>query len=74
MTRSCPDCGKDVSGLAKVCPNCGRPNPAKKRKSFFDYFPPIIIPLLIFGIVFPPVLFGAVLVIIGGIIQLMEDR
>ncbi len=25
---SCPDCGKDVSTLAPVCPHCGRPSPA----------------------------------------------
>lgn len=25
---ACPDCGKDVSTLAPVCPHCGRPSPA----------------------------------------------
>jgi membrane protein YdbS with pleckstrin-like domain len=25
---SCPDCGRDVSTLAPVCPHCGRPSPA----------------------------------------------
>jgi uncharacterized membrane protein YdbT with pleckstrin-like domain len=25
---SCPDCGKDVSTMAPVCPHCGRPSPA----------------------------------------------
>jgi membrane protein YdbS with pleckstrin-like domain len=25
---ACPDCGHDVSTLAPVCPNCGRPSPA----------------------------------------------
>lgn len=24
----CPDCGRDVSTLAPVCPHCGRPSPA----------------------------------------------
>jgi hypothetical protein len=70
----CRECGRDVSGRAKACPNCGRPNPAAKRKKFFDYFPPIIIPLLVVGVIFPPVLIGVALVIIGGIIQLIEDR
>jgi membrane protein YdbS with pleckstrin-like domain len=27
---SCPDCGHDVSTLAPVCPNCGRPSPTAK--------------------------------------------
>ena len=25
---ACPDCGRDVSTLAPVCPHCGRPSPA----------------------------------------------
>src|SRR3954468_10119980 len=25
---NCPDCGRDVSTLAPVCPHCGRPSPA----------------------------------------------
>ena len=25
---ACPDCGKDVSTMAPVCPHCGRPSPA----------------------------------------------
>lgn len=25
---ACPDCGRDVSALAPVCPHCGRPSPA----------------------------------------------
>jgi uncharacterized membrane protein YdbT with pleckstrin-like domain len=25
---ACPDCGRDVSMLAPVCPHCGRPSPA----------------------------------------------
>jgi len=27
---ACPDCGHQVSGLAKSCPNCGRPFSTEK--------------------------------------------
>jgi ribosomal protein L37E len=30
----CKECGKAVSTLAKTCPNCGVPKPAKKIKKF----------------------------------------
>jgi hypothetical protein len=26
-TRTCPDCGLDISVWAKACPQCGRPTP-----------------------------------------------
>ncbi len=28
MLHTCPDCGKEYSTKAKICPNCGRPNDA----------------------------------------------
>jgi len=29
--KSCVQCGKEVSPLAKACPACGQPNPAQPK-------------------------------------------
>jgi len=29
--KTCVQCGKEVSPLAKACPHCGQPNPAQPK-------------------------------------------
>lgn len=42
MLIKCEDCGHEMSDKAKVCPNCGWPNPRMERKtSVIANFPTI---------------------------------
>ena len=35
----CPECKKEVSNMAKICPNCGFPiNEKDKDKKIYEYY------------------------------------
>ena len=29
--KPCVECGEEISSIAKVCPNCGRPDPLRRE-------------------------------------------
>lgn len=50
---TCKDCGKEYSGLATLCPNCGRPTKtAGVKKMFFMFILPplILVPLFMYSL------------------------
>ena len=49
---ACKDCGKEVSSKASVCPHCGKP----RRRIRFGWVSRLLIPLLIFWIIYHLVL------------------
>jgi hypothetical protein len=65
---NCPDCGKEVSGKAKTCPNCGRPI----NKDNFVAGAIFYIALIGFGVFFLmlPISFapiaGGIIIMVGG--------